>query len=90
MQAALAESLQTNLHDLSEKHTKKLQKTVVSTTKKITSKFAKLLDREYKAGKAAVVKPVPPELRKVQARRVGKQAPRLAAHKKISSAATSS
>jgi|GEM_PF-1963584 len=90
MQAALADSLQTNLHDLSEKYAKKLQKTVVSAAKKITSKLARLLDREHKAGKAAVVEPVSPELRKAPARRVGKQVPRLTAYKKVSSAATNS
>ena len=90
LQATLAESLQANLHDLSGKHAKKLQKTVASAAKKIARKFAKLLAKERKAGKAAATKAVPPGLRKAAARRVGQHAPRLATHKKVSSAAPNS
>lgn len=90
LQATLAESLQANLQALSDKHAKKLQKTVASATKEIARKFAKLLAKERKAGKAAAIKAVPPGLRKTAARRVGQHAPRLATHKKVGSAAPSS
>ena len=86
LQAALAESLQANLTGLSEKHAKKLQKTVASAAKKITRKFAKLLAKEHKAGK---VPTIPSVLRKA-ARRASKPAPRLATHKKARAAAPSS
>lgn len=82
LQAALAESLQANLTGLSEKHAKKLQKTVANAAKKIARKFAKLRAKEHKAGKATPAATAPPVLRKAAARRPSKQAPRLATHKK--------
>ncbi|GAB3639135.1 hypothetical protein GCM10027422_47260 [Hymenobacter arcticus] len=82
LQAALAESLQASLTGINEKHAKKLQKIVANAAKKIARKFAKLLAKEHKAGKATAAHTVAPALRKA-ARRVGKHAPRLSTHKKV-------
>jgi ribosomal protein S17E len=54
LQVALAESIQANLNGLSEKHAKKLQKTVASAARRVAKKFAKLLAKEPKHGKQTV------------------------------------
>lgn len=47
--AEVAESLHANLGGLNKKHTKKLQKTVVSTAEKLSKTFAKMLGQEAKS-----------------------------------------
>lgn len=89
LQATLTESLRANLSGLSEKHGKKLQKTVASAAKKIARKFTKLLTKERRAGKAVAEKTAPPSLRRATARRVAKPATRSAKPKKASAAASS-
>ena len=89
LQAALVKSLQADLTGLSEKHAKKLQKTVASAAKKIARKFAKLLAKQRKADKTTVAKAVPPVLRKAATRRVVKQTPKPATRPKARAAASS-
>jgi hypothetical protein len=75
LQAALAESIQANLSGLSEKHAKKLQKTVAKAAKKLTEKYAKLLAKERQGSKKADLVTAQVALKKA-ALRVTKEAPK--------------